>query len=143
MDPVSFTVPGVARGQGRPRATIRGKHAAVYKDAKSASYENLVKLAAEAAMAGRVPMSGPVRLLLNVRCAPPASASRKVREAMLSGASRPAKKPDLSNITKAVEDGCNGVAFIDDAQIVSLCAAKIYAETPGVDVSIEPLGETI
>lgn len=143
MDPVSFTVPGPARGQGRPRATIRGRHATVYKDAKSATYENLVKLAAEAAMNGRPPIVGPVRLLLNVRFAPPISASRKAREAMLSGASRPAKKPDLTNITKAVEDGCNGVAFADDAQIVSLCAAKIYSETPGVDISIEPLGEAI
>jgi Holliday junction resolvase RusA-like endonuclease len=40
---------------------------------------------------------------------------------------------------KAVLDGCNKVAFRDDALVVRLVAEKAYAETPGVDVMINPV----
>ncbi len=139
MSAVTFTVPGDARGQGRPRATIRGRHAAVYTDSKTASYQSLVKLAATAAMAGRTPLDVPLYLGLIVRVTPPKSASKKARAAMLAGQLRPAKKPDVSNIIKAVEDGSNAVVFTDDALIVQIEATKWYAETSGVDVSVWPV----
>ena len=56
---------------------------------------------------------------------------------MLAGEIRPATKPDLDNVIKAVLDGCNGVAYLDDKQIVELNATARYAETPGVRVVIE------
>ena len=55
---------------------------------------------------------------------------------MLSGEQRPMKKPDLDNVVKAVLDGCNAVAFRDDALVVELTARKLYAEAAGVDVVI-------
>jgi Holliday junction resolvase RusA-like endonuclease len=136
---VSFTIPGDARGKGRPRATIRGRHAAVYTDAKTASYENLVKLAAAAAMRGSPPIAEPVELLVSVRVTPPKSASRKVRAEMLANVLRPAKKPDLTNIIKAVEDGANAVVYTDDSLIVSIVASKVYAETASVGVTVETI----
>ena len=139
MTPVSFTIPGDARGKGRPRATIRGRHAAVYTDAKTASYENLVKLAAREAMAGRAPFAVPVSMRIVVRVTPPKSASKKSTAAMLALSIWPAKKPDLSNITKAVEDGANAVVYTDDAMIVQLSAAKYYHHTAGVDVTVTPI----
>lgn len=143
MTPVSFSIPGDARGKGRPRATIRGHHAAVYTDAKTASYENLVRLSAAGAMIGRTPISEPVSMVIEVRVTPPKSASRKLTASMLLGAVRPAKKPDLTNIMKAVEDGCNGVVYADDSQIVHIVGSKRYDTTPGVDVKVmclEPQG---
>lgn len=144
MTAVSFTIPGDARGKGRPVARRRnlkggGQYVAVMTDDKTSAYENLVKLAAERAMSGRPPLGVPVALEIRVRVTPPKSASRKSRAAMLSGALRPAKKPDLTNIVKAVEDGANKVAYTDDAMIVSIVAVKFYAETSGVDVSIAPV----
>ena len=50
---------------------------------------------------------------------------------------KPESKPDLDNIIKAVLDGCNGVVFRDDKQVVSIHAAKEYGEAPGVEVIIE------
>ena len=134
---ISFTVPGIARGKGRPRVARRGAHIALYPDAKTASYEGLVSMTAQSALGGRSPMTGPLVLTLLVRITPPQSISKSARQAMLSGQFAPTKKPDLDNVVKAVLDGCNGVAFQDDKQVVEIHAGKTYAEAAGVDVVIE------
>lgn len=69
-------------------------------------------------------------------CALASSDSRKKRAAKLSGAIRPAKKPDCDNIGKIVADSLNGIAYKDDAQIVSMVIEKYYAEIPRVEVKI-------
>lgn len=134
---ISFTVPGEPRGKGRPRATVRGGHARMYTDDKTASYENLVALAATAAMAGRPPLQGPLTVVIAVRLTPPKAASKLARAAMLGGSAPVYGRFDLDNICKAVLDGSNAIAFADDRQIVGLMAAKAGAETPGVDVEIQ------
>ncbi|WP_433950803.1 RusA family crossover junction endodeoxyribonuclease [Brevundimonas bullata] len=144
MSGLAFTVPGDPRGKGRPRATVfRGKdgvpaRARMYADSKTVSYENLVKMAASQALAGRPPFDCPLTVIVTVRMTPAASSSAKKRAAMLSGEMAPTKLPDLDNVVKAVLDGCNKVAFRDDALVVSLIARKQYAATPGVDVEICP-----
>lgn len=140
---LSFTIPGAPHGKGRPRATRFGRGVRLYTDAKTASYESLVALAAQQALGGREPLSGPLVLTVLVRMAPPASASKKAREAMLAGELHPAKKPDLDNVLKSVLDGCNGVAFADDAQVCWINAGKVYAAVAGVDVVITPDGGAV
>lgn len=63
--------------------------------------------------------------------------SERARDAMLSGEIAPAKRPDMDNIIKIL-DALNGIAWIDDAQVVSILARKLYAETPGLDIVIRP-----
>lgn len=140
MSGLAFTIPGEPRGKGRPRATSIGGHARMFTDAKTASYENLVKLAASRALGDRDPLDEALRVRVSVRMVPAASHSAKKRAAMLSGEIMPTKLPDIDNVVKAVLDGCNKVAFRDDALIVSLIASKSYSATPGVDVVIEPMG---
>jgi len=48
-------------------------------------------------------------------------------------------RPDIDNILKLVADGLNGVAWYDDAQIVSVSGNKIYGDTPGLSIEIRPL----
>jgi Holliday junction resolvase RusA-like endonuclease len=135
---LDFTIPGAPRGKGRPRASRFGGGVRLYTDAKTASYENLITLAAIEALKGRARLEGPLCVSVMVRLEPPASASKKLRAMMLAGEVRPTKKPDLDNVVKAVLDGCNGVAFADDAAVCWINAGKRYAETAGVDVTIEP-----
>jgi Holliday junction resolvase RusA-like endonuclease len=59
------------------------------------------------------------------------------REALLTGLVRPTKRPDADNILKNV-DGLNGVAWIDDAQLVSATVEKWWAPTASVTVRLEP-----
>lgn len=138
MSGLAFTIPGDPRGKGRPRATTIGGHARMFTDSKTASYENLVKLAASRALGDRAPLDVPLTVVVTVRMTPAASSSAKKRAAMLAGEMAPTKLPDLDNVVKAVLDGCNKVAFRDDALVVSLIARKQYAATPGVDVEICP-----
>ncbi|MFN4287546.1 MAG: RusA family crossover junction endodeoxyribonuclease [Brevundimonas sp.] len=132
---VSFHVPGEPRGKGRPRGAVIAGRARFYTDQRTASYENLVTLAAREAV-GSEPLVTPVAIFVTAWLAIPASASRKAREAMARNEVRPVKLPDLDNVVKAVLDGCNKVAFMDDKQVVSISASKLYRETPGVDVVI-------
>jgi len=45
-------------------------------------------------------------------------------------------KPDLDNIMKVVCDALNQIAYRDDSQIVSAYLAKMYSDTPRVEVEI-------
>ena len=141
MSSLAFTVPGEVRGKGRPRIVKIGGFSRMAADKKTATYENLVALAAMEAMGARQPFDCPLVVSMCARFVPAASASRKARADMLSAASPPAKKPDLDNIAKIL-DALNGIAFRDDALIVDLHVRKVYAETPGLDVLITPYAPT-
>ena len=134
---MSFTVPGEPVAKGRARSFVRNGHVAHYTPEKTARYENLVKLAAERAMAGGAPMSAALRLTVDAVFTIPASWSNKRRAA--ARGTPVTKRPDLDNVVKAIKDGCNGVAWVDDSQCTFLHASKVYGETPRVDVRIEVL----
>lgn len=127
MMKITFTIPGKPTGKGRPRFARRGAFVATYTDSKTASYENLVKLAASQAMGGREPLAGAVSLSVYVYVMPPASWSKKKRESALAGEIRPTVKPDSSNVLKSIEDGMNHVVYLDDKQIVLTLVSKSYA----------------
>lgn len=136
---VTFMVPGNPVGKGRAKFARRGNFVTTYTPEKTATYENLVKILAQEAMIDREPIQGPVTLMLNLYVTPPTSWSKKKQMAALSGEIRPTTKPDFSNVLKAVEDGMNGVVYLDDKQIVSISGSKRYAETPGAMVEVRTL----
>ena len=134
---VAFVVPGEPVAKGRARAFIRGGHVGHYTPEKTARFENLVKLAAQQAMNGE-PISGPVALYCTFVLPVPQSYSNKRRTACLNGSEWPCKKPDLDNQIKAIKDGCNGVVWKDDCQVVQLFATKVYGATPMTTVKVGP-----
>lgn len=137
MIALAFTVPGDVRGKGRPRIVRIGGFARMAADRKTASYENLVALAAREAMGNQPLMTEAVCLTMTARFQPPRSVPRRTYAAMLAGEIAPTKKPDLDNLVKIV-DALNGIVWKDDAQVVSIFARKLYADTPGLDVVIRP-----
>lgn len=139
MAALQFTVPGQPQGKGRAKIVKIGGFSRMATPAKTAAYEGLIALAAQEAMAGRALITGPVQCVLSLRCQIPSSWSRRKREAALAGQLRPTTKPDADNVVKAVFDGLNGVAWHDDVQVVELSVAKMYADTPGVFVTVQPL----
>jgi len=136
---VIFTVPGQPVGKGRHKTARRGKFLTHYTPEKTANYESLVAHAAHVAMAGRSLIAGAVSLSLDLYATPPASWSKKKRNAALSGQIRPTTKPDFSNVLKAIEDGMNGVVYLDDKQIVNVSGSKNYSETPCAQVEVRLL----
>ena len=56
------------------------------------------------------------------------------------GMIKPTKKPDCDNIAKIVLDSLNGIAFMDDKQVVNLVVTKNYDSIPCVEVDIKEIG---
>lgn len=136
---IVFQLPGAPQGKGRPRAARRGNFVTLYTPAETRSYEGMIRLAAERAMAGRLPIEGPVIIMMAAVFDIPKGFSKKRRAAALEGAEFPAKKPDLDNIVKIWTDAMNGVIFKDDCQIVSTRCSKVYGPAPRVAVTVTPL----
>lgn len=136
MTSITFNIPGEPVAKGRARSFVRNGHVAHYTPEKTARYENLVRLAAQQAMAGRAPIEGPVHLVVHASLSIPVSWSLKKQRAAAVGEIRPTKKPDLDNIVKAIKDGMNGVTWRDDAQVVQVVASKAYGQ-PGVGVTVQ------
>ena len=54
------------------------------------------------------------------------------------------KPEDIDNCIKIIADALNGLAYVDDTQIVAVVAEKFYAEIPRVEVEItEVLNESL
>lgn len=134
MAEIVITVPGAPASKGRPRfSRLSGR---AYTPETTVVAENWVKMRAIEAMAERAPFAGAVSLTARMVMAIPKSFSKAKRDAAISGALRPTKKPDCSNHLKMIEDGMNGVVFIDDCQIVDVRVVKVYGEVPGTVVTV-------
>ena len=129
---VKFTVPGEPVGKGRPRFTRSGH---TYTPDKTRDYEEAVRWSYRSASQQCIE-SEAVGVLIYAYYKIPKSASKADREKMLKGDIRPKKKPDIDNISKAVLDALNGLAYKDGAQIVYLCVTKSYSDEPRVDVTL-------
>jgi Holliday junction resolvase RusA-like endonuclease len=134
--PIIITIGGDPVAKGRPRMTRRGF---AYTPAATRKYEAHGRLAAQLAMGGRAPISVPVRAEISIDLPVPASWSGKKRDAALRGDVRPTSRPDADNYVKAALDAVNEIVVTDDSLVVELVAAKRYAATPQLQITIMPL----
>lgn len=138
---IAFTIPGPPIGKGRARVGKVGNHARLFTPAKTVSYEGLVATVAQKAM-GKTPLlEGALSVRMWIDCPIPASWSQKKQRMALAGEIYPTTKPDKDNIIKAIYDGCNGIVWHDDVQIVDGWQRKRYASKPGVRVEVETANE--
>jgi Holliday junction resolvase RusA-like endonuclease len=133
---IQLIIPGEPMGKARARMTKTGF---VYTPKKTVNYEVLIKELFIVKYPDFHPFNGPVRLNLSAWMKMPKT-SRKRTEAMERGEIRPAKKPDISNILKSIEDGLNGLAYCDDKQIVEARIEKRYSTRPRIELRIEEIG---
>lgn len=133
-----LVIPGEPVGKGRPRATIRGGHAAVYTPAKTARAEAWIAEHARRQWDGP-PWTGPVRVLIHAFFPIRASWSRAKQSAW---AGRPhVQAPDQDNIAKAALDSLNGIAFLDDAQVFDGRCVKWWAPLPRLEITLTPFDD--
>ena len=132
---IEIVLLGAPRGKERPRLTRAG-HA--YTPEKTRSYEAALKYAAEQAMAGRAPLSGPLLVDMVALMPIPQSWPKKRQEAARNGTELPTKKPDWDNFGKVV-DACNLVVWVDDAQIICGTVSKFYHDKPMLAIRVTPL----
>lgn len=100
-------------GKARPRVTKRGT---AYMPRPYIESRNAIRALAVAEMAGAEPASGPVSVSVLIRRGAPKSLKR---------AETDIHRPDLDNCAGTVLDALNGVAWLDDSQIVRLVAEKL------------------
>lgn len=136
----TFTVHGEPVGKGRPRFSRAGKFVHTYTPEKTRDYEQRVAQLYRVT-GGKSIGAQPVLLVINAFFAVPKSASKKAREAMLSGETPCMKKPDADNIIKCIADALNGVAYDDDKQITKVLFSKQYSDSPRVEITIEKRSE--
>lgn len=130
---LQFSVPGEPRGKGRPRFTRTG-HA--YTDEKTAAYENLIRLAFDQKYNVWEPAEGAVKVDIIARCTPPKSWSERKKGRAYKDEIRKVTKPDCDNIVKAVLDGLNKTAWMDDTQVIDIRCRKHYWPVPELIVEI-------
>ena len=134
---IKIIVPGDPVAQGRPRFAVINGRARAYDPAKSRAYKDYVKLLARQSMGNQSIMQGPVKIDILVNLPIPASKPKKWAAAALSGAIRPAKKPDIDNFYKCMTDALNGIVYQDDSQIVAAAIQKRYAAVGSAEIEIE------
>ena len=137
MREVSVRIETAPTAKGRPRFKRMGSFVQTYTPAKTARYEKMIAEKYEAALGSyRFEKEQPIVVSLVFGMPIPASKPKSTRVAMADGIIRHTKKPDLDNLTKAVLDALNGVAWYDDSQIVRISARKRYSEDPYVYIKV-------
>lgn len=138
---ISLVIHGNPRSKGRPRFSVRGGYAVAFTDKETKKYEQMVKASAQAVMAGRDPLEGPVWVRIDAFIPIPKSTPKYKQALMRAGEMRPAKKPDLDNIAKAILDGINAIVFVDDSQVCALGLRKFYSDHPRVETTVGQIPE--
>lgn len=139
MSEVSFTIPGTPVAKGRPRFARRGNYVTAYTPKKTANYESLVRIYATQAMQGVAVIAGAVSVTICLYVVPPASWSKTKRIDALSGVIFPTSKPDWDNYGKILCDGCNGIVWVDDSQVVEAKVRKMYSDSARAIVQVRTL----
>lgn len=137
--PIVFSVSGKPKGQPRPRAFTRGKHAAVYDPGTAEGWKGQVALAAREHLPA-TPLDEPVYLSVVFFMPRPARlCRRKDPDGMIPHGA----KPDGDNLLKAVLDALTQIGmWRDDSLVAGHRVLKLYHEKggrPGAHIIIGPM----
>lgn len=119
-DTLTFYVPGRPVPTARPRVLRSGR---TYTPTRSTDAQRLVGEAALAAGGGKRPLF-PVEPLSVAISAVFPYAKGTAKKRIEPGWVFMGVRPDADNLCKTVLDGCNGVVWADDAQVVELVVRK-------------------
>lgn len=129
---IEFRVPGKAQGKARARTFYnpRMSKTQTITPENTVLYENWVKTCFNASKPKNfLIMAGPIYMEI-------IAVYKKAKSSKLS---TPMLKPDIDNICKIIADSLNGMAYLDDKQIIAIKANKIYGELGEVRVRIEEI----
>lgn len=126
----------------RPKAKERPRHrgSIAYTPKATKEYEEAVRHYYERDC-GLPPTDKPVIVTFMFNFAVPQSAGKAEKAKKMMGACPYSARPDLDNIEKAVMDALNGVAFLDDAQVIAKISLKRFWYGNSVMVEIEEMEE--
>ena len=107
-----------------------------YPHPESAAWERAIGQLAAVHMRGRPPSDRPLALLVHAFVPIPPSWSIRDYDRAIAGMIMPTSKPDGDNHLKAAQDALNGIAWLDDAQVVDGRVIKIYSAKPALRIEV-------
>jgi Holliday junction resolvase RusA-like endonuclease len=146
-DRIAFTVPGLPRPKGRPRAVAKLRPGAggapepyvmMVTPADTQEHEAQVRAAFRRRYPEHRPWSGPIMLRFTAIFPIPQSWPRRLKEAAQRGELYHTSKPDKDNIEKLIVDALNLIAFHDDSQVQG-GGVKRYGAHPRLEVQMDLL----
>ena len=137
-----LVVLGNPRGQGRPRATSKGKFASVYEDKKDKMAKQDIAVIVQQQAPEQL-LDCPLRVDLKFYFPRPKGHYGSGRN---SGVLKPqftnalyTSKPDVDNLCKLVLDALTGIFWRDDACVVESYIKKMYSDKPRTEIFINRL----
>ena len=131
-DRLDIVIPIEPQGKARPRFDSRSRR--TYTPTKTIKYEWEIQKAFRERYPDMIPPSGDLKVQIAACFSMPKSWSNKKKKEASLGHCR--QKPDADNIATAVLDALNGLAYVDDAQVVELSVVKYWDYEPSVEVMI-------
>lgn len=114
-----------------------------YTPAATRIAETTIAIAFRAAYPKTKPHQGPVEVAVTSVFQAPVSWPRWKRSLAQAGLWPCTNQRDVDNLAKCVADALNGLAYVDDRQIVSLLTEKQYGDAPRVMVTLRLLDEPV
>lgn len=118
----NFPIDPVAKG--RPRFTKQGR---AYTPKKTKEFTDAIKK-----MAYQQYKNGPIKDAIHC------TVVFMIKKPKTVTREYPTVKPDLDNLEKSLYDALNGIAYVDDSQIISHNVSKKYGSVSGIFVDIRP-----
>lgn len=125
-------IPGVPKGQPRPRAFSRAGKAHVFSPSTAEGWKSAIALAVLDAKPAGLPLEGPLHVSL--KCYFPRPKSHYLKSGVRPGApTYHVGRPDADNVLKAALDALTQIGlWHDDSQVCSVRVLKSYdATVPG------------
>jgi Holliday junction resolvase RusA-like endonuclease len=135
METLTFTILGIPTAKQSMKFTRNG-FSYQTKEVKLAA-DNMRAQIIQQLPAGFKPLTEPVNINYYFAFPFTSDISKKQRNLISCGEIHyKAKKPDIDNLQKAVNDALNGVVISDDSLICEVHASKCYSETPRTEILI-------
>ena len=134
----SFTIPGKPFAKQRPKAAVVAGRARVYTPKQTVSFERQVAEIARPEFPA--PFEGAVKLrVVAVFQIPKSWTKKRKAEAAQDGGAFHTQRPDGDNLLKAIKDGLNRIAWVDDCQVADVRCVKRWGEQAATFVQVEAL----
>lgn len=145
MASVKIMVPGLPAPGGSKRAFAHRKTGKIIvtddSGKRGRDWRSCVADHAVVAMAGRDPLTGPLKVTFAFNLPRPRGhygTGRNAGNVKASAPSWPTTKPDATKLVRSAEDACTGIVWRDDAQIVKQVVYKVFGN-PCLAMLIEEL----
>lgn len=127
-----FTIPV----QPKPKQRPQHGNGYTFTPKETSEYETIVGFYARRAL--KQPLRGAIRVKVDFYMPIPKGWQKAKKQLAEEGQIRPVSRPDLDNLEKALFDGMNGIAWVDDSQVVEVHKAEWYGE-PRTEVELEEI----